>query len=399
MDGLKIFNSFKRHKIESLGELNNKKYYLESVNYPVKIVDVDDWIKVVERLQIRKIKEKMRRTDTELCTGLIKCHYCNQKLYFNYRSVVSKGKKYSYKYYRHIFYNREECNQTPKSLDLDRTDEIFEVFFFYFYLVYDDTKVLIEENQKVIKINMMEIKEKIKDVESENRKIDKQKERFDSIYEKSEDTELLKLTLIKETELNKKREKNTAVLNKLKNDLEGLNKRYNDDELELTYYNVKEMIVGFFEEMTVEERRNSLFRIIKECILFNKYIVIDTGKVLFIFNTEDEIYLTTDMYEQFKKDNKFKENFIKSSSLVNDDGTIREDIKEFMKNNKKDSEIIKMMMNYLEVRKLGDTNINNYNLNNGGKINIKDIMLERLRKIGIEYPISGIDKIISFTEL
>jgi DNA invertase Pin-like site-specific DNA recombinase len=54
-DGLKIFNSFKKHEIESLGELNNQKYYVESINYPVKIVSIDDWITVVEKIQIRKV--------------------------------------------------------------------------------------------------------------------------------------------------------------------------------------------------------------------------------------------------------------------------------------------------------------------------------------------------------
>jgi hypothetical protein len=214
-------------------------------------------------------------------------------------------------------------------LDLERTDEIFEVFFFYFYLVYDDTKSLIEESQRGLKINMMELKKKIKDVESENKKIDKQKERFDSIYEKSEDTELLKLTLVKETELNKNQEKNIGVLGKLKLELEELNKRYNHDELELTYYNVKETIINFFENMTVEEKRDSLIKITKECLLFNKYIVVNTGKVLFIFNTEDDICLTTEIYNEFKNDKKFKDNLLHSCELLDKDDEISVEITKF----------------------------------------------------------------------
>jgi hypothetical protein len=242
---------------------------------------------------------------------------------------VSNGKEYNYRYYRHIFYNRYECNQSPKTLDIDRTDEIFEVFFFYFYLVYDDTKSLIEESQRVLKINMMEIKEKIKDVETENKKIEKQIDRFREIYEKSDDAELLKLTLLKETELNKNREKNIDGLNKLKVELEELNKKYNDDELELTYYNIKETIINFFENMAIEEKRNSLIKIIKECLLFNKYIIIDTGKILFVFNTEDEIYLTTEIYDEFKKDKKFKDNFLHSSELLDKTGEINMEITKF----------------------------------------------------------------------
>jgi hypothetical protein len=412
-DGLKILNSFKKHETESLRELSNKKYYVDSVNYPVKIVSVDDWITVAERLQIKRIKEKIRRTDTELCTGIINCHYCNQKFYFNYRSVVSKGKEYHYKYYRHIFHNRYECNQTPKTLDLDRTDRIFEVFFFYFYLVYDDTKVLIEENQRVLKINMLEVKEKIRDAVNENRKIEKQKERFDSIYEKTEDPELLKLTLVKETELNKKRDKNDSILSKLKIELEELNRKYNDDELELTYYNVKEMIINFFEGMTVEEMRNSLIKIIKECLLFNKYIVISTGKILFIFDTEDEIYLTEEVYNEFRNDKKFKDNFLHSSELLDKDGEISFEVTKFFvevfKNLDKDipvknttgiRDIGDKIDDYFQVRKLGDIRINSFSLlKSDKKTAMKQIMEKRLEKLGIKYDLTEIDKIVSFTGL
>jgi DNA invertase Pin-like site-specific DNA recombinase len=411
-DGLKIFNSFKKYEIENLGELNNKKYYINSVNYPEKIVSIDDWITVVEKLQIKKIKEKIRRTDTELCTGIINCHYCNQKFYFNYRSVVSKGKEYNYKYYRHIFYNRYECNQTPKTLDLDRTDEIFEVFFFYFYLVYDDTKVLIEENQRILKINILEMKEKIKDVETENKKTDKQIDRFREIYEKSDDAELLKLTLVKETELNKKKDKNNNVLSKLKIELEELNKKYNDDKLELTYYNVKETIINFFENMTVEEKRNSLIKMIKECLLFNKYIVIDTGKILFVFNTEDEIYLMEDIYHEFKNDKKFKGNFLNSSQITDGGGEISMEITRYFvdlfdnltdeKWNKKSpvSDVWDKIDDYLEVRKLGNIRINSFNLlKSDKKITMKQIMEKRLEKLGINYNLRDIDKIVSFTGL
>jgi DNA invertase Pin-like site-specific DNA recombinase len=411
-DGLKIFNSFKKYEIENLGELNNKKYYINSVNYPEKIVSIDDWITVVEKLQIKKIKEKIRRTDTELCTGIINCHYCNQKFYFNYRSVVSKGKEYHYKYYRHIFYNRYECNQAPKTLDLDRTDEIFEVFFFYFYLVYDDTKILIEENQRILKINILEMKEKIKDVETENKKTDKQIDRFREIYEKSDDAELLKLTLIKETELNKKKDKNNNVLSKLKIELEELNKKYADDKLELTYYNVKETIINFFENMTVEEKRNSLIKVIKECLLFNKYIVIDTGKILFVFNTEDEIYLTEDIYNEFKKDKKFKGNFLNSSQITDDGGEISMEITRYFidlfdnltneKWNKKSpvSDVWDKIDDYLEVRKLGNIRIDNFNLlKSDKKTTMKKIMEERFEKLGINYNLRDIDKIVSFTGL
>ena len=63
-----------------------------------------------------------------------------------------------------------------------------------------------------MRINQLEIKEKIQNIEVENRKIQKQIDRFQSLYEKSEDTELLKLTLIKENKLNLKMDNNNSIL-------------------------------------------------------------------------------------------------------------------------------------------------------------------------------------------
>jgi hypothetical protein len=366
----------------------------------------------VEKLQVHKIiyKEKMRRTDTEMVTGIIKCPYCESKYYLYSNHYTSHGKEYNYRYYKHTFYGKGSCKNI-KSLDIERTNEMFEVFLFYFYLVYDDTKVLIEESQRVIKINLMEIKEKIQNIKTENGKIQKQIDRFQSLYEKSEDTELLKLTLIKENKLTLKMDSNDNILGKLKLELEELNKKYNHDELELTYYNVKETVINFFENMNIEERRMSLMKIIKECQIFNNYIVIDTGKILFLFNTEDDIYLTTEIYDEFKKDKKFKDNFLHSSELLDNDGQIKIEITKFsmeiFKNIEKDIQIENKTRvddlwnkidNYFSVRRLKDIRITSYNLESN-KIDMKSIMKKKLEKLGIKYKLREIEKIISFTNL
>ena len=136
--------------------------YVKSLSFPVKTVSIENWIKTVEKLHVYKkvYKDKMRRTDTEMATGLIQCPYCELRYYF----VIDKNNHY----YRH--YSKKSCGQRPKSFKVDNTNNLFETFFFYFYLVYDDTKTLIEENQKTMKINILEIKEKIRTLEIENRK-------------------------------------------------------------------------------------------------------------------------------------------------------------------------------------------------------------------------------------
>jgi hypothetical protein len=54
---------------------------------------------------------------------------------------------------------------------------------------------------------------------------------------------------------------------------------------------------------------------------------------------------------------------------------------------------------YFEVRRLGDMRINSFNLKNERKIKMKSIMEKRLEELGIEYDITEVDKIVSFTEL
>jgi DNA invertase Pin-like site-specific DNA recombinase len=409
-DGLKIFNSFKRCEIEGLGELNNSKYYIKSVTYSKQLVSVEDWIRAVEKLQVHKIiyKEKMRRTDTESLTGIIKCPYCESRYYLYSNHYTSHGKEYNYRYYKHTFYGRGSCKNT-KSLNIEKTNKMFELFFFYFYLVYDDTKALIEESQRILKINRIEVKEKIQSIEIENRKIQKQIDRFQSIYEKSEDTELLKLTLVKEKELKMKQEKNEDKLSKHRLELEELNKKYNHDELELTYYNVKETVINYFENMTVEEQRTSLIKIIKDCQIFGKYIVIDTGKILFLFNINDNVCLPMETYEEFKNDKKFKDNFLHSSELLDEDGEITMEItRHFVKlfdnldndvqieNKTGVANLWDKIDSYFSVRRLGDIKIRSYNLE-FNKISMKSIMKSKISNLGVKYDLTNTEKIVSFT--
>jgi hypothetical protein len=63
------------------------------------------------------------------------------------------------------------------------------------------------------------------------------------------------------------------------------------------------------------------------------------------------------------------------------------------------SDLWNKLDNYFQERKLGDIVINSFNLNNEGKINIKSLMEKRLEKLGINYNLREIDKIVSFTKL
>jgi hypothetical protein len=350
----------------------------------------------------------MRRTDTEILTGIIMCPYCELR-YYLYNDK-------NYYYYKH--FSKKTCGQKPKSFDVEKMNNLFSVFFFYFYLVYDDTKNLIEENQKIIKLNLLELRDKIKNIENENRKFEKQVEKFQTVYEDFTDGELLKLTLIRENEVRSKINNNNETLLKLNNELEELNKRYDQDELEMTYYNVEENIINYFENMTTDEKRTILIRIIKNSQIFKNFIIIDTGKLLFIFDTKVEYEITEKLYNQFKKDKKFKSSFLKSSQIVGDEGNMKildEYIKyfetEYMNKKEKTNKqniskvknelknIVSQIGDYLLVRKLGDISIQEIFLMEKKYLNIKIMMEKKLENMGIIYKLSNIDKIISFTEL
>ena len=374
-DGLEILNQYKDCKLESLFVLHDKKYWLKSVPLPIEVVSIEDWIKAVEKLQIAKViyKDKIRKTDSEILTGIIECPICEMKYY-----LYNGGK---YKYYKH--FSNNNCGQKPKSFKVEELNNLFEVFFFYFYMVFDDTKNLIEESQRLIKINLLEIKEKIKNIENENRKLDKQIERFQSIYEDSNDTELLKLTLIKEKELTLKKDINITSLRELKYKLEGLNHTYNKDELELTYHNVKETVINYLS-MSNEKKRAAIIKIIKKCQIFGKQMLISTGKILFVFDMENKYKITDSIWEQLKSDTNFKDNFLNTSKLseaLKDDTSFQTLIKSHDK---------KMLSNYLSVRRLGDIHIFEFP---------KIIMKNRLKKLGIDYEFTGIEKIISFSNI
>jgi len=402
-DGRELYRKFKNCEIDSIRDLNNKKYYVKSNTFPVQIVSITDWITVAEKLRDNSIiyKQKHRqREDSDIATGLIECPYCELKFY----SKNNNG----YLVYYH--WSNRFCKQRPKSYSIEKIDNLFELFFFYFYLVYDDTKILIEESQKLIKINQLGIKDKIKVVESEGKKWDKQIDSFQSIYEnegkkENPNAKLLELTLVKETELNGKKEKNNSILSKLYNELDELARKFEEDKMELAYYDVQETVINFVENWSNEERRTSLIKVVRRSQLFGKYLVIDTGKLLFVFNIEEENILSEDVYNSFKNDKDFKENFLNSTDLKDSLQDIynlmdtKKESKIFENYSKKDfDKLIRDTMNHVKVRDLGSMiYIKEYHLEKKGKVDIKKTMREKLQEIGIDYPIDDKEKLISFT--
>jgi DNA invertase Pin-like site-specific DNA recombinase len=394
--GLKIYNSFKRCEIPSVRELADEKFYTASVNYPVQMVSIDDWVTTVEKLQnYKKIYvNRMRRTDTEIATGILSCPYCGLRYY------VCKDKVYSY--YKHS--PNGKCKQTPKSFNVKKLNNLFEVFYFYYHLVYDDTKALIQENQKKIKIQLTEIKEKIKSAEKDNRKIERQMENIQAVLSKTMSEKVLELALTEKSELKIKREDNSIIIIQYKNELAELTETFKKDEMELTFYDVKQKVINFFEKLNTDDKRGALIKVIKSAQVFGKYIAINTGNNLFVFCTGETYELPPDVYNEFKTDILFKENFLNSNALLDENGDYSEDIKKLMDTPKEAAAIKyteiqlleienKLLLHYIVRRMSGKITIKEYYIKQG---KLKT-MRNKFGKLGIEHDLKDINKVISFT--
>ena len=406
-EGSELYKKFKNFEIENLDFLKEQengkpKYYLPSVNYSVKIVSIEDWITVVKKLRENKLvyKNKRRRTDTEVFTGIINCPYCN--LYYYFSNNANR-----YEYYTH--FPSKKCLQRPKSVTREKVNSLIEVFYFYYHMVYEDTNEFLKDNRAIANLNHSKIKDKISAVQSENRKIEKQINNFQNLYEEEiTDKEFVKLTLKKENELNLKLENNNSIIVKLQSELSQLDAEFKGSLKLLTYEKVKELIIRFFEELSVEDKRAALIKIIKKCALYKNYLLIQAEKLLFIFNVKEDYILSEETYNEFKNNKKFKDNFLNSSTLFNQDG----DIQKFLNTPKSELEtyskaqinevimkaldIENQMIDWYLVRFLGDLRIMEYRLKTPSD---EKAIKEKLMLKEIDYGLGEINNIICFTEL
>jgi len=305
-EGREIRRKFRSHEIDSLQELLDIKYWVKSQTFPVELVSIEKWVKVSERLRENSNenaeKERRKVNTTYLATGLITCPYCNDKYHWknNNKSLV----------YNHR--SNRDCTQSPKSIRMKHLNDLFSFFYFYYFGLYDDTKKLIAENQQKIKDNQKELKEKLRSLEKANQSLDRQIDNFSLAYEKTDNPDTL-LTLVEEkNKLSSKRDENETAINALQREYEALNNRYSQNSLELTYFDLKEKIINFFEEYSEAEKRDALSRIVKRCQLFGRWLLIDTGSLLFIFDISKNYELKKSTYEAFKNTDSFKENFFDS---------------------------------------------------------------------------------------
>ena len=408
-DATILCNQYKNLEIDSLSFLteqeNDKpKYYVQSINFPVQIVSIESWITSVGKLlENKKIyKKEKRAASSDVFTGIIKCPYCG----LNY---FSENKKI-YEYYTH--FPSSKCLQRPKSSHREKINNLVNVFYFYYYLVYEDTNEFVKQNQVIANLNITKVKDKLSSVLSENKKIEKTIDNLQSVYEKSTSEKLIENALLKEADLKEKLESNNNIILKLKSELNQLDAEFKSNLKLLTYEKVKETIINFFEKLSTEEKRTALLKIIKKCALYKNYLLIQAEKLLFIFNVKEDYEISDELYEQFKTANEFKLNFLSADTILNQDGSYKADVQKLLNiptaelKNYSSIQLNEAMMQVLDienqrivwhlVRFLGDLKIMEYRLKTPTD---EKAIKEKLMLKEIDYELRKIENVICFTEL
>jgi DNA invertase Pin-like site-specific DNA recombinase len=315
MEGLEILHKYQNFKIDNLSALKELKYRTESVPYPVKLVSVDDWIECAERLHVHKVARKniadskSRRASKDLCTGIMRCGSCG----VHYYSYLLPYKDKLYPYYKHATsVGRRDCPQKPKTFAIAKIDEIYKIFYFYFYLVFDDTKRLIEEGMREIKVKQLETREQIASLEGRLVQSQKQIKKFTAALDNTDEVKVIQVLAGRIAHTDEKISNDTNLLASLKIELDVLNEKYSGTELQNVYYSVKERITTFFERMNIEQQRSELLRVTKRNVLFGNYLVIEASAKLFVFDVSPhKMYkFDSESYNKLMKDQVYLDNFL-----------------------------------------------------------------------------------------
>jgi DNA-directed RNA polymerase subunit RPC12/RpoP len=377
IEGTKIYKKFRENEIDSLQVLLDRKYWIKSIPYPVELISIEEWVEVCERLQIRgrKLKiameKRILRASRDIATGLIQCSDCGHRYYYKEQKIHYKKNNTDWiyhSYYHQTFFNNRVCNQRPKSFSIEYVDEIFKIFYFYFYLVFDNTNDLIKESQRNIKQTQIRLKEKILHSEKEIAIIEKRIQKFQKTLDNSADeTDIIKLLLRNINSSEEKLDGLNIELSKVKIEYELQNEKFNQTLLEMTYYDVKEKILDWFYKLNIEEQRNELIKVIQNCQIYSHYLVIDTGKIVFLFDINQHYVFDIKLLDNLNKDEIYKTNFVE-------------------------------MKGKREAKKLNDKLIKDVNLNRDTEIRTR-VFIYLKRKYNIMYNLNNKDKLISLVPL
>jgi DNA invertase Pin-like site-specific DNA recombinase/ribosomal protein L33 len=320
MEGLSIYRQFRNNEIENIQILLNKKYWVKSKPYPLELISVKDWVKINEKLQIYSkkhtdaMKERTLRATSAIVSGILKCGNCGNRYYYRIQKteVRKDGTLYSYPSYYHMsVYSKNYCGQKPKTIRSTDIDEIIKIFYFFSYMVFDDTNELQKESLRNIKQTLLKLKETVDNYEKETARIERLLLKYNRSLETTDDNDVI-YVLSKNIKTNEDKLSELNVeLSKMKIEYEKQNEKYGKTEREMTYYDVKERVLNWFKKLSVEDQRNELIKIVKTCNIYGHYILIDTGMVAFFFDINQHYVFDKKLLKMLDGDEIHKLYFVK----------------------------------------------------------------------------------------
>jgi len=375
-EGVELYKRFRKHEINSIQILKDRKYWIKSVPYPLELITIEEWISIAESLQIRGSKmnltkkERLLKASKDIGTGIITCGDCGSRFYYKEQKtrIYKAGhRNYYYTYFHNQGFRPKACNQFPRSFKIGHINEIMKLAYFFFYLVFDDTNELMNESQRLIRHRQIKVKEEINKVEKTIEKTGKRIDKFQTALERTDDLEIINVLAKSISQSEQKIEEQSVTLSKLKIEYEKLAEKFSQNLLDMTFYDVKEKINDWFFKLGIEEQRNELIKMIDKCVIFNHHLIIDTGKLLFLFDIDQHYVFDMKLLENLNKGEVYKKYFTKNE-------------------NKRKAKTFNDKL-ILEV---------NLNLKGDTKIRVLEYMAQ---KFGFGYNLIGKTKLISFVSL
>jgi site-specific DNA recombinase len=316
MEGLDILHRYDKFEIENISILQDRKYWVKSIPYPQQIISIENWIKCKERLHYNRVikKDNTRKAWKDLATGIITCPICGSR-YYSYITKYKNHKTgdYNYNYYKHFAgINNNHCSQKPKTIQVGKINEFLKAYFFFYYLVYNKSNTFIKESLEKMRHQKQTLETKVKSNESEIAKIRKQLIKFKDLLLEVENANSLRIATDRIDMAEIELEEKITNVTEMKIELEKINQKYSKTELENTYTNIKDKILNFYS-MDIEDQRTDLMVIIKKCFLFGNYLLIDTGRLIFIFDTRINYKFDKSLLQDLERDRVYKNYFIKST--------------------------------------------------------------------------------------
>jgi len=100
--------------------------------------------------------------------------------------LFRKGEKL---FYRH--YGNRECKQRPKQFALNGIDDIFNLFYFSYFVLFDDTRDIIAQSQRAIKMEQATVRNQLRELEKENERHERRIEKINQIiYDDNDDLDV-----------------------------------------------------------------------------------------------------------------------------------------------------------------------------------------------------------------